>query len=80
MTVTGYITCFRGRLTAASTIVIEGAEWPVPERAGWTGVDPQPRIVACLGLAGYRPEAPSLLESLSRVDDAGGYEIRLVKL
>ncbi len=75
-----YLTCFKGRLTAESTVVVDGAEFPVPESFGWTEVDAQARIVEGLRRAGYRPAAPNLLESMSQIDSAGGYAIDVVKL
>lgn len=74
---TGYITCYHGRLTAESTIVIDGAEYPIPELS-YGSVGAEFRIRQALQSAGYRTDGP-YEQALSPIDKHGGYEIRVVK-
>ena len=74
---TAYLTCLKGRVTAESTIVIGGAEWPVTHpRYGNVPF----RVADTLRRAGYRLARPNFQDCLSDIDDAGGYTIEVERL
>jgi hypothetical protein len=81
MSVTAYVQADpSGRLTADSTLTVEGATYPIPKR-GWYGSDRSPsraaphRISAALDAAGYEP---GYLD-VSEPDASGRFEIQVVK-
>ena len=55
MTTTAIVTTTNGRLTADSTLTIDGVVYPIPERAMVGGVFAPRRIIEALRDAGYRP-------------------------
>ncbi len=77
---TAYLACFKGRLLDGSVLVVDGAEWPVPTVTADGSTQSGDRVRAAITAAGYRPALPNLLDCSSDIDDAGGYEIELVRL
>jgi hypothetical protein len=76
----GYITCFKGRLTAESTLIVDGAEWPIPELPTDGPRATMLRVETAVAAAGYRVlETMREATSNYKVDGAGGYSIELVK-
>jgi hypothetical protein len=76
---TGYLTCFKGRLLDGSTLVVEGAEYPIPTRTADGSVQAGDRVRAAATEAGYRIPC-AFLDAISDVDDHGGYTLELVRL
>jgi hypothetical protein len=78
-TVTGYLTCFKGRLQPSSTLVVDGAEYPVPAKTADGSTQNGDRVREAIRTAGYALPSDSLNDAIGDLDDAGGYEITLVK-
>ncbi len=78
MTVTGYVACFKGRLLDGSTLVVDGAEYPIPVITSGGSNQAGDRVRAAAADAGYQI-AGDFLEALSDIDQHGGYAIALVK-
>ena len=76
---TGYITCFKGRLLDGSTLVVDGAEYPIPTRMPDGSCQAGDRVRAAVAEAGYRIPG-ALLDAISDIDDHGGYSISLEKM
>ncbi len=77
---TAYLACFKGRLLDGSTLVVDGAEFPIPTVTAGGSTQPGERVRAAVESAGYRLAYPNLLDCMSDIDDAGGYTIDVVKL
>lgn len=76
---TGYLTCFKGRLFDGSTLIVDGAEYPIPVLTAAGSNQDGDRVREAAAEAGYSV-AGSLLDAISDVDEHGGYSIDLVKL
>lgn len=79
MTTTGYVACFKGRLLEGSTLVVDGAEYPIPVLTPSGSNQAGDRVRAAAADAGYQIHG-GFLDALSDIDAYGGYTIELEKI
>lgn len=75
---TAYLTCFKGRLTVESTLIVEGCEYPIPAETSRGSRYAEDRVREVVRGAGYRTSG-GYYDALSDIDEHGGYTIELVK-
>jgi hypothetical protein len=76
---TAYITCFKGCLTAESTLIIDGTEYPIPAETSRGSRYAEDRVREAVRDAGYRTSG-GYYDALTDVDEHGGYTIELERL